>query len=97
MCGFGHTTILIPSFLTKSLLGLPGTMIPVLGTKYEEKKGLQIMSLTAINFHLHSKCYTVVSDLILNKNSYCRPHPREQIIVGCELIPLYNIVLSSLC
>ena len=74
-------------------------MIPVLSTKYEEKYGLQ--SLTAmqaglINFHLHSKCYTVVTDLILNKNSFCRPHPREQIIVGCELIPLDNIVLSSL-
>ena len=42
MCGFGFTTILIPSFLTKSLLGLPGTMIPVLGTKYEEKKACRL-------------------------------------------------------
>ena len=42
MCGFGHTMILIPSFLTKSLLGLPGTMIPVLGTKYEEKKACRL-------------------------------------------------------
>ena len=98
MCGFGHTMILIPSLLTKSLLGLPGSMIPILCTKYEEKTtgSLTAMQAGLINFHLHSKCYTVVTNLILIKNSFCRPHPREQIIVGCELIPLYNIVLSSL-